>query len=267
MSKIESGSDTIKELELTINFGIKTGYNQAFIIDSEERNSLINQDSNSKELIKPIVRGRDLSKYKFDFASLYMIITFPSLNISIDSYPIIKDHFLKFGRKRLEQTGSKGSRKKTNNSWFETQDSIAYWRDFEKPKIVWGEISDKPKFTYEDEGYFAEATTFIMTGSDLKYILGILNSKLSEWYFNLIGTTTGMGTNRWKKYKIELFPIKNVSESKKEELEILVNKVLEVKKSNPNADTEDIEDSIDRLVYYIYELGEDEIQIIENSIN
>ncbi len=117
-------------------------------------------------------------------------------------------YFEKIGRKRLEQSGIEGSRKKTNNQWFETQDSIAYWKDFEKPKIVWGEISDQPKFAFDDSNYYAEVTTFLMTGEKLKYLLAILNSRLSEWYFNQISTTTGMGTNRWKKYKIEMLPIK-----------------------------------------------------------
>lgn len=120
--------------------------------------------------------------------------------------------------------------------------------DLKTPKIVWGEISDKPKFIFDDSGYYAEATTFLMTGEKLKYLLAILNSKLSEWYFNLIGTTTGMGTNRWKKYKIELMPILPPSESEEQEIETLVNQILILKKQNPDADTTLLEKEIDQLV-------------------
>ena len=143
--------------------------------------------------------------------------------------------------------------------------NCAYLEDFERDKIIWGEISDKPKFAFDDEKYFAEATTFLMTGEKLKFLLAILNSKVSEWYFNLIGTTTGMGTNRWKKYKIELLPIKIPSLEQEKEIEILVNQILATKKQNPSADTTDIENQIDQLVYKLYGLTEEEIQIIENA--
>ncbi len=137
--------------------------------------------------------------------------------------------------------------------------------DFDKPKIVWGEISDKPKFAFDDANYYAEATTFLMTGEKLKFLLGILNSKLSAWYFSLIGTTTGMGTNRWKKYKIELLPIKMPSEKQENQIELLINKILSIKKQNPNTDTTDLENEIDQLVYQLYELTEEEIKIIESA--
>jgi len=153
------------------------------------------------------------------------------------NYPSIKRFFLEFGLSRLEQNGNPYSRKKTNNKWFETQDSISYWKDFEKPKIIWGEISDRPKFTYDDSGFYAEATTFLMTGEKLKFLLGLLNSRVSEWYFNQISTTTGMGTNRWKKYKIELLPIKIPTEYQEKEIETLVDQILINKKTDPTFDT------------------------------
>jgi hypothetical protein len=104
-----------------------------------------------------------------------------------------------------------------------------------------------------------------MTGEKLKFLLAILNSKVSEWYFNLIGTTTGMGTNRWKKYKIELLPIKIASQDQEKQIEILVNQILAMKKQNPSAITTDLENKIDQLVYQLYELTEEEIAIVEGS--
>jgi len=263
--KIESQGKQLKAFDIEINRGFLTGYNAAFIIDEEKRNKLIKLDAQNSEIIKPILRGRDLKKYSFEFSKLWAISTFPSLKIDIDNYPKVKDHFIGEGKTRLEQSGIKGSRKRTSNKWFETQDSISYWEDFEKPKIVWGEISDKPKFTFDDSGYYAEATTFLMTGEKLKYLLAILNSKVSEWYFNLIGTTTGMGTNRWKKYKIELMPIKEVSKGEEQKIENIVNKILSLKKQNPEADTRVLEVEIDQLVYQLYDLTEEEIKIIEEA--
>lgn len=264
-AKIEIQGKQLKEFKVRINFGIKTGYNAAFIIDEQKKDELINLDANNAEIIKPILRGRDLKKYSYEFFNQWAICTFPSLKIDIEKYPIVKDYFLVIGKKRLDQSGEPGSRKRTSNRWFETQDSISYWEDFEKPKIVWGEISDKPKFAFDDAGYYAEATTFLMTGEKLKFLLAILNSKVSEWYFNLIGTTTGMGTNRWKKYKIELLPIKVPSESQEQTIEILVNEIISIKKQNASADTTELENEIDQLVYQLYDLTEEEIEIIENS--
>jgi adenine-specific DNA-methyltransferase len=255
----------LKELDIRINFGIKTGYNEAFIIDEAKKDELVGLDPKNAEIIKPILRGRDLKKYSFEFNKQWAICTFPSLAIPIEDYPEIGNYFRQIGKKRLEQSGENGSRKKTTNKWFETQDSISYWRDFEKPKIVWGEISDKPKFAYDDEGYYAEATTFLMTGEKLKFLMAILNSKVSEWYFKLIGTTTGMGTNRWKKYKIELLPIRIPTESQEQEIEHLVDTILKIKKGNPSSNTADLENQIDQLVYELYGLTEEEIRIVEGG--
>jgi hypothetical protein len=102
-----------------------------------------------------------------------------------------------------------------------------------------------------------------MTGEKLKFLLAVLNSKISEWYFNQISTTTGMGTNRWKKYKIELLPIKAPLEQEEKKIEALVDKIIYLKKSNPSADATDLETEIDRLVYELYGLTDEEIRIVE----
>jgi type II restriction/modification system DNA methylase subunit YeeA len=265
--KIARIGKQLKDFKITINFGIKTGYNAAFIINEETKNQLIAESSNSAEIIQPILRGRDLKKYSYEFSNQWVICTFPSLALDINNYPAIMAYFEKIGQKRLAQSGIEGSRKKTNNQWFETQDSIAYWQDFHKPKIVWGEISDQPKFAFDDSNYYAEATTFLMTGEKLKYLLAILNSRLSEWYFNQISTTTGMGTNRWKKYKIEMLPIKEPTETEELLLEKIVNQILTAKKSDPKADTTALEQEIDQFVYQLYGLTEEEIQIVEAKTN
>ncbi|MDM1376253.1 DUF7149 domain-containing protein [Myroides marinus] len=125
-SKIEQIGVPLKNWDITINYGIKTGYNEAFIIDNEKREELIKQDPKSAEIIRPLLRGRDIKRYSYDYAELYIISTFPSQKIDIEIYPAVKKHLINFGYDRLEQSGNKGSRKKTNNQWFETQDSIGY---------------------------------------------------------------------------------------------------------------------------------------------
>src|SRR5690554_2304966 len=262
-AKVEKQSKLLKDFEIEINRGLLTGYNKAFIIDDKKKKELIRLDAKNSEIIKPILRGRDLKKYSYEFKDMYIINSHNGLKkndilrINIENeYPSIYDHLSTFSPD-IEQRYDQG------DHWTNLR-NCAYLNEFEKPKIVWGEISDKPKFAYDDMNYYAEATTFIMTGENLKYLLAILNSKVSEWYFNLIGTTTGMGTNRWKKYKIELLPIKIPSEYQKNQIEALVDEILSIKKQNSSANTTSLETQIDQLVYQLYDLTDEEIAIIEN---
>jgi hypothetical protein len=130
--KIERIGKPLKDWDISINYGIKTGCNEAFIIDKTKRDELIAKDSRSEELIRPILRGRDIKRYGYEFADQYIIATFPSRKYNIDDYPAVRDHLLNYGKKRLEQSGKPGARKKTTHKWFETQDPIAYWDEFSK---------------------------------------------------------------------------------------------------------------------------------------
>ncbi|QJB45857.1 DUF7149 domain-containing protein [Dolichospermum flos-aquae] len=259
--KIEQSSKLLKEFDININRGLLTGLNAAFIINEETKNQLIAESSNSAEIIQPILRGRDLKKYSYEFSGFYLINTHNGVaknnieRIKVkENYPSIYNYLISF-LPQIEQRQDQGK------DWTNLR-NCAYLDDFEKPKIVWGEISDQPKFAFDDSNYYVEATAFLMTGEKLKYLLAILNSKLSEWYFNQISTTTGMGTNRWKKYKIEMLPIKEPTETEELLLETIVNQILAAKKSDPKADTTALETEIDQLVYQLYELTAEEIKII-----
>ena len=135
IAKVRQQGVALKNWDITINYGIKTGLNEAFIIDSNTKDKLIEQDPKSNEILKPILRGKDIQKWIPEFASLWLISTFPSLNLSIKEYPAIEQYLLNFGKEKLVQDGT--GRKKTGNEWFETQDQISYWKDFEKPKIIY----------------------------------------------------------------------------------------------------------------------------------
>ena len=259
--KIESNCKILKDFDIRINFGIKTGYNNAFIIDESIKNRLINDDANSSKIIKPILRGRNLRKYYYEYDNFYLINThnglkqknIPRIEAEKD-YPAVYSYLNEFTPDVVERY-DKG------DHWSNLR-NCAYLEDFEKPKIIWGEISDKPKFAYDDSNFYAEATTFLMTGEKLKYLLAILNSKVSEWYFNQISTTTGMGTNRWKKYKIELLPIKVPLVDIETTIINLVDQIIELKKQSVNTDTSNLESQIDQLVYQLYGLTDEEIKIV-----
>ncbi len=199
-----------------------------------------------------------------------MIATFPSLKIDIEKYPAIKKHLLSFGIKRLEQTGKEykvndetiKARKKTTNKWFETQDSISYWDDFSKQKIVWGEISDRTKFCIDLKGeFFTEATTFLMTGKSLLYLLGFLNSKVSEYFFSKIGTTTGVGTVRWKKFTIEQLYVPVISIDRYVYYDTIVNSII-LKQSKNEDYTEQLTE-LNMSIYQELNLTDEEIKFIE----
>ena len=165
---------------------------------------------------------------------------------------------------RLEQTGREyiidgekvKSRKKTNNKWFETQDSINYWDDLDKTKIVWIELSDESKFAICDK-YIPLNTVFFLTGANLSHILGLLNSKLINWYFkNCIGTSSGVGTNRWLKYTMEQLPLLTYDS----DIEVLVNMRL-----SDNTDYKSLELQIDKVICSKYGLTAVETDfILEN---
>ena len=141
----------LKDWDVQINYGIKTGYNDAFIISTEKREEILancqseDERKRTAELIRPILRGRDIKRYGYNWAGLYLIATFPSRHYDIEQYPAVKNYLLSFGIERLEQTGKEHNmngkkikaRKKTNNKWFETQDSISYW-DTISPQIKEG---------------------------------------------------------------------------------------------------------------------------------
>lgn len=193
-NKIEEAGVPLKDWDIQINYGIKTGLNEAFIISGEKKDELIAEDPKSAEIIRPILRGRDIKRYGYQFANMYLICTFPSRNYDIENFPAIKKHLLSFGYERLEQSGKDYiingqeifARKKTNNKWFETQDSISYWDEFYKQKLVWTPVNSEYRFTIIPAGMFFNNSIFMITGQGTHYLCGIMNSKIIRYYLSLL---------------------------------------------------------------------------------
>lgn len=266
--KAETGSVRLKDFGVVINFGVKTGLNEAFIIRRDKKEELVSKNPKSAEIIKSLLRGRDVHKWAFEFSDVWLINAHNGLRKEklervdvVNEYPAIYEHLLEF-QSKLEKRTDQGSH------WTNLRD-CAYLNEFSKEKIIWGELSDRPKFAYDQDGHYAEATLFFMTGPSLKYLLAILNSKISEWYFNQISTSSGMGTNRWKKYKIEQLPIKKISNEDQKPFVELVDKILEVTQDDTDSTTrqsklQEYEKQIDILAYKLYGLTPDEIKIVES---
>lgn len=273
--KIESIGTPLKDWDIQINYGIKTGANEAFIIPTEKRDAILNACKTQEErerterLIKPILRGKDIKRYSYEWADLWVIATFPSLKLDIDDYPSLKTYLSQF-RPRIDQSGEKGCRKKTSNQWFETQDTIAYHGDFEKEKIVYPCIMAKePCFVYEEKGFYAPAPANIVTGDkiEIKYLTALLNSKCI--YFAMRKFYMGGGIEgELKTNNLEKIPIPKITPKNQEladKITDCVERILKSKAKDPKANTQKLEKEIDALVYQLYNLTDEEIKIIKNG--
>lgn len=275
-TKIEKLGTPLKDWHgLNINYGIKTGLNEAFIITTEKKDEILAncKDEDEKErtakLIRKMLRGRDIKRYSYEWAGLWVIGTFPSLKLDIEQYPALKQYLSQF-LPRIEQSGEKGCRKKTSNKWFETQDNIAYYEEFEKEKIVWNRISSDLCFSYDNQKNFILDSMFSITfysNINLKYLIANLNSSISKFWIKNNAATLGDGIYGAKIY-IEKLPIPKINSKNQklvDELINLVDEILKAKEQNKNASTQELENKINSLTYKLYNLTEDEIKIIENK--
>ncbi|MDO5317516.1 MAG: Eco57I restriction-modification methylase domain-containing protein [bacterium] len=278
LKKVESLGRPIADCQVEINFGLKTGFNKAFLISSEERNRLVKESPTVKDVLHPVLRGRDICHFGYKWANLWLAFIpwhFPMHNdpqiegassraedLFMKQYGALYSFLKKYRRELSDRNKAEVG---IRYEWYALQRWGAnYWQNLTKPKIVWGEIADSPKFAYDVEGrFYCEATTFMMTGSELPLMYLYLNSKLCKYCFSKLGTTTGMGTLRWKKYKLEQLRVpKNYD---KNVVGAYVDRILAAKKSDPNADTSALEAEIDQLVYKLYNLTPEEIAVVEGT--
>ncbi len=215
LEQMKLNGTELKDLPVNINYGIKTGFNEAFYIDEETRQKLIAADPRSAELIRPMVRGRDISPY-FITGFEYLIGTFPTLKLDIEDYPATKKHLLSFGYDRLRQTGDNGARKKTSGKWFETQDSISYHEEFSKPKIIYPNMTSVFPFMYDESGMLGNDKSFILTAKDdsvsLLFLTALFNSSLTKlWIWYNCPELQG-GTREIRKAYFEHFPVPQANE-------------------------------------------------------
>ena len=254
-----------------INYGIKTGFNEAFIIDNETKDALVAEDPRSVEIIKPVLRGRDIGRYRADWRGSWLIATFPALDLSIDDYPAVRAHLLSFGKQRLEQSGKRlangtRARKKTGNAWFELQDTCAYHAEFDRRKLLWIELVGRGRFAYDESGLYPEATAFLMTGSALRFLCAVLNSTVVSWYLAQAAPTSGTGTLRWKKVYVETIPVPHLDEAEQRPFVKLTNRIVQARTLDADFNTMEWERGIDRLVYDLYGLTPQEVSFVEASL-
>ena len=267
--KIERVGTPLRKWDINIYRGVLTGFNEAFIIDTEKRDEILShcktkeEKQRTDELIRPILRGRDIKKYGYEWAGLYLIATFPAKHYDIEKYPALKQFLLSFGMERLEQTGNTykrsgetiKARKRTTNKWFETQDSISYWDDFFKPKIIYPNMTKYMPFVFDTEHYMTNQKCFIITGENMAFLTAFLNSSLFKYCFRDSFPELQGGTRELSKIFFDKIPV--IQPDKETE-----NKFRKLVTDIQNNFTIAKAKSIDQLIFDMYGLSKDERECI-----
>ena len=281
--KIERIGRPLKDWDVKIYRGVLTGFNEAFIIDTETRNRILanckdeEERKRTEKIIKPVLRGRDIGKYYYKWAGLWMIIIPAGWTNKYkgsknpeeffkETFSSLYEYFMSFSNMKGKGKGL-FNRDDQGDYWWELR-YCDYYPEFEKGKIVWQEMSFEPSFDYDDKKFYTNQTAYIMTGENLKYIFGILNSEISNWYMLNIAYSLSEGAKRWIKQYVERIPIPPLTPQNQpiaNQIITLVDQILSAKKQNPEADTSQLEQEINRLVYKLYDLTEEEIKIIERG--
>ncbi|MXW24869.1 MAG: class I SAM-dependent DNA methyltransferase [Dehalococcoidia bacterium] len=262
MNKMHSTGTPLKDWDIAINYGVKTGLNEAFIIDNETKNALVAEDPRSAEITKPVLRGKDIRRYQAEWAGMWLIDSHNGYDdvppIEIDGYPAIKT----FLDRHYEKLAKRHDRGRTPYNLR----NCAYHAEFSRPKLLWMDMSPEARFSYSDTEMFCNNKGFLLTGTSLRFLCAILNSSVVTWFVKRTARTTGMGLVQWEKFAVERIPVPRVSQAEQEPLVELVDNILAAKAADADADTEGRERELDRLVYELYGLIPEEVSAVEESL-
>ncbi len=238
-----------------IFYGIKTGLNEAFVIGADVRAQLVAQDPRSAEVIKPFLAGRDIKRYQTPVADKFLIFT--RRGIDIEQYPAVLAYLEQF-RNRLTPKPKDfkdkwEGRKEGSYKWYEIQDAVDYYPEFEKPHIVMPDIAIKCQAILDQRGNYSGDTTLMIVNDD-KFLLGILNSSVALYFYASISSTIRGGYLRYKRQYVEQIPIPTASDEDRAQIVTLVDEVLAAKRLDPQADTVAQELAIDEIVCRLFGL-------------
>ncbi len=256
VSKLVDNNKTLENLGAKIRLGLATGSNKAFVLDEAKKNELIKLDPKNAEIIKPVLGGKDIKRYGFE-QSQYLLLTKNGVNVRRD-YPTIYTYLESFGEEFMER-GAKGQH------WSNLR-ACAFFDDFKEEKIIWIELTNKGRFAYSDqEVYLLNSAYFMLPpkGIQAKLLLAILNSKVIQFYMNLISQTSGMGTNRWINAVVKDFPMPTISDNQSSTVNKAISVVGSLSNHPSKEETEKLEDELNQAVYALYGLDDEEIKIIE----
>src|ERR1035437_749416 len=257
--KIESkGFPFIKYDGISINRGITTGLNEVFIISESLKNEIITSDPISAEIIRPVLKGADIKRYQILTPKEYIIYSYTG--IQIDKYQGVYN-YLKYFKNQLEDVyEAKNAQKK----WYELR-KCSYYEKFFETKLVWTRLSNRNAFAISEKGEFTVDSSSFAISKDIKYLIGILNSNAVFQYFKLGSVIWGKDGIKWFGSYFDNIPIPKINYEQQIPIIKIVDQILFTKKSDTSANTSALEAEIDLLVYELYGLTEEEIQIVKRS--
>ena len=272
--KIEDVGKPLKDWDINIYRGIITGCNEAFVINEVEREELIAQDPRSAEIMKPLLRGRDIKRYHVQWAGLYMLATGYDLDVPND-YPAVYNHLQTIGE-QIESRETRARRKGLFNrddqgeNWWNLR-ACAYYPEFEKEKVLYPNMTKFLPFVYDSNGFYTNDKSFIITGeNNLKYLTGYFNSRVAaKWIRENCPELQG-GTRELRKVFFENISVPSVTEANQHlvaQIETRVDQILAAKRTCPDANICELENEIDQIVYLLYDLTPKEIAIVEEAEN
>ena len=241
-------------------YGIKTGLNEAFVVDRATRDRLIREHKSSAEILKPFLRGRDVKRWRVEPQDLWLIFT--RRGIDIKKYPAIYEHLLPL--KKQLMPGGPGGRKPGSYEWYEIQDNIAYWQEFGTLKIVYPDIAPGCAFALDSDVLYPDCTLFLIPEAT-KWLLAVLNSQVVGFFFPKICPQIRGDFMRFKSIYMEQIPIPAATPAQQKPVERLVERILAAKQRDAGADVSALEREIDALVHALYALTPEEIQLVEGA--
>lgn len=276
--KIDRVGTPLKEWSISINYGIKTGYNKAFIIPGAMKDRLIAEDPRSAEIIKPILRGQDIKRYRIKLSDLWLIFIpwhFPlhrnpeikgasndAENEFSQLYPAVYKHLFEFKNQLLNRNKAETG---TRYEWYALQRCAAsYYNEFDKEKIVWGNLALNAQFSIAPPGCYVNAPSTMITPSS-KYLLAVLNSRLGDRYIQAQGVSRNGGYFEYKPMFVERLPVPIIPLDQQQLFDTLVSKILEGKEAKVN--TERYEHLIDLMVYKLYQLCYMDAKLIDPDLD
>ncbi|CCH51848.1 Modification methylase PaeR7I Short=M.PaeR7I [Fibrisoma limi BUZ 3] len=262
----KTGKPLCEYVQDKIYYGVKTGLNEAFVINAETRDRLIAEDPRSAEVIKPFLAGRDIKRYQTPKAEKFLI--FARRGIQIEDYPAILKHLETYREELMPKpkgfSGKWNGRKAGTYNWYEIQDAVDYFPEFEKPHIIAPTTTKESSCIWDESGiYFNEKTTIVATAN--KYVLGIMNCRTTNFVMQQISSTKQNGYFEYKPVYISQIPIPDISADAQAPFIEKVDAILAAKRDNPKADTSALEAELDQMVYALFALTPEEIVIVEGA--
>ncbi len=259
MNKMRSHGTPLAQWAIGMRNGIKTGYNPAFIIDRATRDRLVAEDAASTDIIRPLLRGRDIRRYRIRWDGTYLIATHNGFEdtpaINVDEYPAVKKHlnqFYSYLHRRYDQGRTPYNLR-----------SCTYWQEFAREKLFWSHMAPEGRLVYRKRPMFCNQKGFVVTGRSLKYLCAILNSTLATWFVGHTAVTTGEGLPQWDKFVVEQIPVPRVPSLEEQPYGELVDAIQAARSADPSTPTSEADAEIDRMVYELYGLSDKEIAAVE----